>query len=184
MVGHFLCRVKVDKIGKIWKIMETTKRQKCHRTLNQSGRQMVSSEAAPLKKPEKTRPSKLATAFGHVTRDGGSLVVRMTKGLQLAKKLGLPEHEDVLVAGVRGVGAVITTAPRVVTGDTMIQVLDQIKQEIDILRQNLETDQDKMKFLLHDWMGRIAYRQTGGRLKIMNPRRETKKKKIMKRSRH
>ena len=105
----------------------------------------------------------------------------MAKGLQLAKKLGLPLKETVLVVGVRDVGAVITTTPLVVTGTNMIQVLDRIKEEIDILRQNLEADQEKMTYLIQDWMGKIAYDTTKERIKPFEPRRQKRK---MKRSRH
>jgi len=101
----------------------------------------------------------------------------MAKGLQLAKKLGLPLKETVLVVGVRDVGAVITTTPLVVTGTNMIQVLDRIKEEIDILRQNLEADQEKMTYLIQDWMGKIAHDTTKERIKPFEPRRQKKWKK-------
>ena len=135
----------------------------------------MSGESVP-KKTEKKRPSKLETTFGRITQDGDSLVVRMSKGLQKAKKLGLPLKEDVFVIGVSNVGAVITTAPLVVTGTNLIQVLDRIKEEIDILRQNLEAEQGKVTYMLQDYMWKIAHDRTKGIVRPLHPRKQKKKK--------
>ena len=107
---------------------------------------------------EKKRGSRLEIAYGGVGRDGGSLLIRIFKGVKKAKGLGLPEGEDVFVVGVRDVGAVVTTAPRVVTKSNIREVLDQIKHEIDVLAESYDADREKMTSFLLDWAGRKAQR--------------------------
>lgn len=128
----------------------------------------MSGEASSGGVSEKKRRSRLEIAYGGVGRDGGSLLIRIFKGVKKAKGLGLPEGEDVFVVGVRDVGAVVTTAPRVVTKSNIREVLDQIKHEIDVLAESYDADREKMTSFLLDWAGRKAQRH---RMRVLNPKK-------------
>lgn len=114
--------------------------------------------------------SRIEIAYGSVGRDGGSLLVRLFKGVKKAKGLGLPEGEDVFVVGVRDVGAVVTTAPRVVTGSNIRDVLDQIKIAIDTLRESYDdAAREKTTSFLLNLAGEKAWAVTRGRGRLLHP---------------
>ena len=95
----------------------------------------ISDEKKEVKERKKRkRVPHLEIAYGSITPDGGSLDLRIAKGVKKARGLGLAEGDDVLMAGLKKIGMVVVPAPAVVTGTNMTRVLDKIKEAIDALR--------------------------------------------------
>jgi len=132
----------------------------------------MSGETAGAEKGKKSVPH-TEIAYGSITQQGGSLDLRITKGVKKSTGLGLKAGDDVLMFGVRGVGIVAVPAPKVVTGSNMSKVLDQIKSAIEALRESYDDEARKMAeaFLLDLPFHR---RPT---FKILNPKKRQKKKK-------
>jgi hypothetical protein len=89
-----------------------------------------SSVFRPKPAPE-VQPAVLG--YGTVKSAGGSIDIRIMKGKQKLRGLGLNVGEDVLVVAVRGEGTLLVHLPKVVTESTIPEILDRMKIALDKL---------------------------------------------------
>lgn len=93
----------------------------------------MSSESS-VSRPESSPAAKPAVfGYGTVKAAGNSIDIRIMKGRRNLGGLGLKLGEDVLVVAAPDEGILLVRLPKVVTGSTILQILDRMKIAIDKL---------------------------------------------------
>lgn len=109
--------------------------QNAYRTESEKALTPDSSGFRP-KPAREVKPAHLA--YGTVKTAGGSIDIRIMKGRQKLRGLGLDVGEDVLVVAAPGEGILLVHLPKVVTESTIPEILDRIKIALDKLNESYQ----------------------------------------------